>query len=1012
MSLRSFILRGLLAVTLALNLSLAAWQSSPKPAHAQDPTPLTPQVSDQVRALIARMSVQQRVGQLFVISFPEADASEGSDIADLIQNYRVGGVQLMAMNRNFSRDVTDPPTPQQVSQLANALQVLAMPDNSAILAAEEMFVAPSTRVAITTSVTQTITPTVSPPLPTSIPLFIALAQQADWVQRLELSEITRGITQVPSQLALGATWNPATAQSAGEILGNELSQLGINVLFGPTLDVVDVPRPNTPGDLGTHVFGGDPYWVGRMGQAFVTGVHRGSGNRMAVIARNFPGLGSSDRNINDEIPTVQKSLEQLKQIELAPFFAVTRGDVAQESTVDGLLVSHIRYRGFQGNIRASTRPVSFDPQAYQALMSLPELAQWRASGGVTFSDQLGARGVRRFYDPLESSFNARRIAQEAFAAGNDVLVLGNFGLSNSWPEQLANIKDTIRFFQTKYVEDPNFAARVDESLARILTLKLRLYGGAFSRDATQVSEAGVALLQPQTGATAAIAKESITLLSPNVRDLPTVLPTAPTRDESIVFISDDRQIRECQACEPYPAVARTALEEIALALYGPRTTGQVDPARVSSFTFSDLVEYNALATAQVTPTVTPDGAGLLPTITSPAGEPAEATPDPQSQTPDIAIESAIERSSWVVIAMLDTNPFITPTLALRTFLSQSADTLKDKRVIVFALAAPYYLDATEISKVTAYFGVYSRTRAYLETAMRALFGEFVPTGDSPVSIPGLNYSLIVQTAPDPAQVIPLIQLTEGDTITDTATAATPEPLALKIGDKLKLIAGPIYDLNGRVVPDGTQVQFILSYPAERVEQRLPAVSTRDGVADTTVALERQGKLEIRAEADPATASYVVLVDTTDVVSIETIKPTVAPTPTPLPTATVAERVTPAVTAVASAEPPVAPPPERTSVMGFLLTLIGLLGIGLGLFAVLSQVGPALSATARLRIALGSWCLGWLAYSLTALGFPGTRWATDALGWGGSALIAVLLALAMGGIALAIASASKPRVQAT
>jgi beta-N-acetylhexosaminidase len=623
---------------------------------------------------------------------------------------------------------------------------------------------------------------------------------------------------------------------------------------------------------------------------------------------------------------------------------------------------------------------------------------------------LGARGVRRFYDPLETSFNARRIAQEAFAAGNDVLVLGNFGLTNSWPEQLANIKDTIRFFQSKYVEDPNFAARVDESLARVLALKLRLYGDAFSRDATQVSEAGVALLQPQTGATAAIAKESITLLSPNMRDLPAVLPTAPTKNESIVFISDDREIRECAQCNPYPAVPRMALEDIALALYGPRTTGtgQVDPARLSSFTFSDLIEYNARATSQATPTATPEGATPPPIVTMPAGEPVEATPTPQLQP--LAIESAIQDASWIVIAMLDTNPFITPTLALRTFLSQSADSLKDKRVIVFALAAPYYLDATEISKVTAYYGVYSRSQVYLETAMRALFGEFVPTGDSPVSIPGLNYSLIVQTAPDPAQVIPLIPLMDGDVVTDTA--ATPVPLALKIGDKLKLRAGPIYDLNGRIVPDGTQVQFILSYPAERVEQRLQPVSTHDGVADTTVALERQGKLEIRAEADPATTSYVVLVDTTDVVSIETIKPTAMPTQTPQPTATVAGRVTPSATAVAPPEPPTATPPARVSLIGFLLTLIGLLVIGVGAFALLSQAVPALSAAARMRIALGIWCLGWLAYSLTALGFPGTRWATEALGWGGSVLIAVALALVAAGAMLAIVNARKPRVRAT
>jgi beta-N-acetylhexosaminidase len=355
--------------------------------------------------------------------------------------------------------------------------------------------------------------------------------------------------------------------------------------------------------------------------------------------------------------------------------------------------------------------------------------------------------------------------------------------------------------------------------------------------------------------------------------------------------------------------------------------------------------------------------------------------------------------------MLDTNPFITPTLALRTFLSQSAGTLKDKRVIVFALAAPYYLDATEISKVTAYYGVYSRTPIYLEAAMRALFGEFVPAGDSPVSIPGLNYSLIVQTAPDPAQVIPLIPLMDGDVVTDTQ--ATPAPLALKIGDRLKLRAGPIYDKNSHIVPDGTQVQFILSYPAERVEQRLMPVSTRDGVADTTVALERQGKLEIRAEAEPATTSYVVLVDTTDVVSIETIRPTATPTVAPQPTATLTEQPTPTVEATTAlplvTQPP--PPPSRASLLGFVLALLGLLVIGGGLFVLLSQVTPvAVGVAARLRVAVGVWLAGWLAYILAVLQVPGTRWASEALGWGGPTLLAIALGLIAAVIILAAAIA--------
>ncbi len=812
--------RCLIAILIALSAIVAPLQTT-SPVRAQDPTPAVQlPYAEEANALLARMTVQRRVGQVFLVSFPGNDTSTSSDIADLITNYHIGGVQLRAANRNFDNARAEPPAPQQIARLANELQAIAVVSSTGPLPGE-VFVAPPTPIATTGSPTDVVTPTTAPTLaPPSLPLIIAMAQVADNKGRIEMNEITQGATQVPSQMAIGATWNPANALAAGQIMGGELSQMGVNVLFGPTLDVVEAPKPNAPGDLGTRVFGGHPFWVGAMGSAFVSGVHRGSQNRMAVVAQNFPGLGASDRDVREEIPTVQRDLDQLRKTELPPFFELMRNDAQADNTVDGLQVSHIRYRGFQGNIRASTRPVSLDPQAYQALMTQPETQVWRSGGGVTFSDSLGARSVRRFYDPLEVKFEARRITLDAFVAGNDMLVLGDFGLTDSWEEQLANIKDTLRFFQSKYREDPTFAARVDESVLRLLALKLRLFGGSFEQANVIVDEDSAANLQPQSNLTASIAKESVTLLSPNPRDLNAVLPTQPTKDESIVFITDDRMLQDCTVCLPYPAVAPKALQEIALNLYGPRTTGQVDPTRVASFTFGDLAAYNTQVSVLATGTPTPGAATPTPTI-APAGEPIETTPGVITSTKSLS--EAIDSAQWIVITLVDTNPELTSSSAFQTFLSQSADALRDKRVVVFALGAPYYLDATEISKVTAYYGIYSRTPAFLEGALRALFGEFAPNGNSPVSVPGLNYSLLTQTAPDENQIIPL---TTGEIITDTKS--TPVPLELKIDDRLKLRAGPILDLNGNVVPDGTEVQFVLSYPDERVEQRQEPIGTRNG----------------------------------------------------------------------------------------------------------------------------------------------------------------------------------------
>ncbi len=965
--------RLLITVPLLITFFIGLFGPASRPHHAraQDLPPASP-FTQAAQDIAGRMSVTEKIGQLFVVNIPGnviTNTTSLSPIADLIANERIGGVQISAANGNYTQAIG---LPTQVATLTNQLQALAA-------------------LTATADLTQSVSSGF-------VPLFIVTAADAPGALHNESSQ---GLTQIPTQLALGATWKPENAATVGRIVGEELAQMGVNVLLGPTLDVLDVPKPGLPGDAGTRVFGGDPFWVGKFGAAFVLGVHGGSDSRVAVIAKNFPGLGSSDRNIDDEIPTVQKSLEQLKQIELAPFFAVTQQSPYDLTSAEGLLVSHIRYRGFQGNIRASTRPVSLDPQAYQALMSLPPLKAWRDGGGITFSDSLGTRSVRRFYDPLEKTFNARRIAQEAFVAGNDVLLLGSFGLTNDWAEHLANIKDTLAFFRAKYAEDRNFAASVDAALLRILSLKLKLYGGAFSLQNAQVNLDAAAQIKPNTEDIAAIAKDSITLLSPSARDYPAVISSPPGKDDSIVFITDDRLIQECEACAPYPAIAPSALQNIALELYGPDTTGQLDPQRMSSFTFNELVAFGDLVTptlvvgdgvtAAITSTLAANAVPATLTVTQipitqtvtptlQTAEPAN-TPTP-APTPDPArVQSAINKASWIVIGMLDMNPNLSSTVALRQFLSQRADALRDKKVIIFAFSAPYYLDATEVSKATAYFGAYSRSSAYLRAAIQALFGSATVNGELPVSVDAVGYSLVKQTEPNPDQLIPMIAT---EVVTDTQVAA---PLELKINDPLTLRAGPIFDRNGHLVPDNTPVQFTVNFPAERVQQNQMGV-TLNGIAETTIVIERKGTVEIRAEAEPALRSYVIRVNisATDEISIETIKPTAIPTNTPLPTLAPTNTALPAPTAVPTPAPPVERV-TRTNWLAFAATLVALLVVGLIGLAAATNLG----AVARWRAVLISITAGWVAYVLYALGSPGTRRLEVALGWVGLPIIAAICA---------------------
>ena len=239
--------------------------------------------------------------------------------------------------------------------------------------------------------------------------------------------------------------------------------------------MIDSPQPTGSADLGARAFGGDPYWVGVMGKSFIKGVHGGSNGRIAVISRHFPVTARVIVHSTNKCQPSAKSLQQLTSIDLQPFFAVTKSGLS--STTDALLVSHIRYRGFQGNIRDTTRPISFDQQALGVLLGSSELSTWRAGGGVAMSDSLGVRAVRQLYDVTGRTFPAFTIARDAFIAGNDLLYLSQFGLDPQ-KDQADTIKAVLTQFVQKYREDPAFAARVDESVARIIALKLKLYSNS------------------------------------------------------------------------------------------------------------------------------------------------------------------------------------------------------------------------------------------------------------------------------------------------------------------------------------------------------------------------------------------------------------------------------------------------------------------------------------------------------------------------------------------------------
>lgn len=931
--------------------------SNPPLVTAQEPIEVD--MAAATRQLFNTLTPRERVGQLFIVSLKGNDVGPNSDIAQLIQRYRVGGVYISAKNKNFTNSRN---TPAQVLALTNALQTFAQtPPPRAV----STVTTPTVSSLLTATVTSTTVITDEFDRYNPVPLFIAVQHEGDGYPN---TQIRGGLTDIPNQMALGATWNMNYAEAVGSVVGQELSLIGVNMLFGPALDVLDNPRPNLSGSLGTRTFGGHPYWVAEMGQAYIQGIHQGSQHQILVIAKHFPGFGSSDREINRGMPTILKSLDDLRNTELVPFFRVTDLEQARSpaAITDGLMTAHIRYQGLQGNV-----PISLDARNLPALLALKEIAPWRQTGGLVVSAPLGSPAALEGIAAGQGTFPARRLVQDALFAGNDLLLLDGFSFENNQANELINIQDALNFFYDQYQRNTNFKAIVDKAVERILQAKIKLYGAELlTVQATQPTD-NLTQLANVTLETDQIAQAAVTIVTPGPRPGGNPLAAPPEPDHNILILTDSRLVQDCADCPPFPLIEETALEEIILRLFGPSATDQVSPAQISSFSFSDLKNYM---------TDQPDNSEL---------------------------GQAMQEADWIIFAMLDVDPETHPQSdAVRVLLRNHYDAIRNKNLVLFAFNAPYFLDETEVSQLTAYYGFYSKGDSYLEVAARLLFQQFEPRGAAPVAIPAIGP---LDLSPDPNQIIQLIPVhkvdPQGNVIPLEDNTNQLTKLELEVREGIRFRTNVIVDKNGYPVPDGTKVDFFRLYPLEGLSLEPQTARTEHGVAEMVIFKERDTPLRVTASSNLAVQSIPFdigpgILDTPTPTPTLTPTPTgtVAPTETPSPTPTPSATSTATPVLTATPMPALGSPVKPVSGVGLVYTIVGALLIG-GVGFVLG--GERFSLEERVRPALVALAFALVSYSLYAVaGVIGYRAALVELGRenrGVAPLISLICAIVSMGI---------------
>jgi beta-glucosidase len=125
-----------------------------------------------------------------------------------------------------------------------------------------------------------------------------------------------GTTSVcfPSGSALGATWDPALAESVGRALAVESRRKQANVLLGPTINLHRYPLAGR----NFESLGEDPVLVGTLAAAYIRGVQSGG---VAAVPKHLVG---NDSEIERESVDVLMDERTLREVYLVPFEMAVR----------------------------------------------------------------------------------------------------------------------------------------------------------------------------------------------------------------------------------------------------------------------------------------------------------------------------------------------------------------------------------------------------------------------------------------------------------------------------------------------------------------------------------------------------------------------------------------------------------------------------------------------------------------------------------------------------------------
>lgn len=312
-----------------------------------------------------------------------------------------------------------------------------------------------------------------------LPLIVA----ADFERGLSMR--LNGVTTFPHAMAFGAAGDPEFSEQFGKIVAEESLAIGVEWNFFPVADVNS--NPDNP-IINTRAFGEDPAQVSDLVSAYIRGARQ---QGMLTTAKHFPGHGDTGTDSHLGLAAVNRSREQIEQIDLAPFRA------AIAAHVDSVMVAHV------------TAP-ALEPDANKVATTSPAIISQllkRELGfqGLVVTDAMEMGGLTRLYP--QGAKASGQAAVDAVKAGNDMLLL---------PSDLEGaFQGLLNAVRSGAIPQ----SRIDNSVLKILLAKASV--GLNQARMVDVNRISSIVARPESLAEAQkLAQASITMVRDNGRVLP------------------------------------------------------------------------------------------------------------------------------------------------------------------------------------------------------------------------------------------------------------------------------------------------------------------------------------------------------------------------------------------------------------------------------------------------------------------------------------------------------------